>query len=163
MKYNSPISREFSNICHWVYGFPSHIGWHWRVPSWRIRVPRRLWDEVQNRLPLGLSLSSLRLKDELLPSTFRRGNTKLAENPEHLSHWGAEMMDVSLIYGDLSNRKWGRSWDIMWTRKVVFSPKKFHTPAFGHLAYETQLNRGCQACLVVFGRSYNSKIVRWNH
>ena len=92
-----------------------------------------------------------------------RGNTKPAENPEHLSHWGAEMMDVSLIYGDLSNRKWGRSWDIMWTRKVVFSPKKFHTPAFGHLAYGTQLNRGCQACLVVFGRSYNSKIVRWNH
>ncbi|CAL1173558.1 unnamed protein product [Cladocopium goreaui] len=31
----------------------------------------RLWDEVQNRLPWGLSLSSLRLKDELLPSTFR--------------------------------------------------------------------------------------------
>eukprot|EP00435_Cladocopium_sp_Y103_P051032 s749_g15.t1 len=37
----------------------------------------RLWDEVQDRLPLGLSLSSLRLKDELLPSTFR-----LSELPE---------------------------------------------------------------------------------
>ena len=49
-----------------------------RVSSWILAVldlgvPRRLWDEVQDRLPLGLSLSSMRLKDELLPSTFRRG------------------------------------------------------------------------------------------